>query len=327
MKKISVIVPCYNEEKIISKKIENCLAFNKKLLADIIVVDDNSSDNSFKVIEKFTKEYSMVKGLKNKYEKGKSGAVRTGIDVAKGDILLVTDSDIILDVSCLEKAVKYFNDKKIGGVTFIPKIVAKNKEVEGMYVSFYEKVNYALKRFQSKVDSPTIIHGQAMMFRKKLNLKPDKSLLGDDVDYANQIRQKGYRVMYPDDLYFYEDLEGNKEIVHKQKERRYKGVMQSLWKHRYFLFNPKYGLYGLICYPMDFVLYFLQPFIFFGIIAILLIFAFMSSLLIGTVLAVVLILLLSLKAFRGYVILNFLGLKCLFTFKAKKSSRWTTPRG
>jgi HAD superfamily phosphoserine phosphatase-like hydrolase len=84
--KISCIIPAYNEESTISRVIE---AVKKvRIIDEIIVVDDGSSDNTYKMAKSFS--INVVKHEKNK---GKGAAIKTGSIVATGDILLFLDAD------------------------------------------------------------------------------------------------------------------------------------------------------------------------------------------------------------------------------------------
>lgn len=89
MKKITCIVPTYNE----SKRISNILnvVSNHPLIDEVIVVDDGSKDNTIDVVKKITN----VKLIVHEVNKGKSAAVYTGITKAEGEFVLLVDADLI----------------------------------------------------------------------------------------------------------------------------------------------------------------------------------------------------------------------------------------
>jgi len=86
---ISIILPMYNEEKTIKNVLESLP--NHKFI-EVVVVNDNSTDDSLKEIEKITK-YLNLKIVNHKVNKGYGSAILTGIKNAKGDVIVTMDSD------------------------------------------------------------------------------------------------------------------------------------------------------------------------------------------------------------------------------------------
>ena len=90
--KISIIIPCYNEEKTlyeIYQKVNNFDNFEK----EIIIIDDCSKDNTQKVISKIKDENPLVKTEKHENNLGKGGGIRTGLKLATGNIVLIQEYD------------------------------------------------------------------------------------------------------------------------------------------------------------------------------------------------------------------------------------------
>jgi dolichol-phosphate mannosyltransferase len=90
---ISVIVPTFNESNNISSLVERISQSLKKEIYEIIVVDDNSPDGTYKIAVSLKKKYP-VKAILRKDEKGLSSAVLRGFGEAKGDIWGVIDADL-----------------------------------------------------------------------------------------------------------------------------------------------------------------------------------------------------------------------------------------
>ena len=93
---ISVVVPLFNEEE----SLPELVAWIKKVMEknnfsyEIIMIDDGSKDNSWKVIEKLQTENSLVKGIKFRRNYGKSAALFCGFDVVQGDVIITMDADL-----------------------------------------------------------------------------------------------------------------------------------------------------------------------------------------------------------------------------------------
>ena len=106
--KISLIIPCYNEEINIQKgvldKIGNYTAENDNFL-EVIIVDDGSNDSSKTVIKnKYLKTFPKFKLIENSHQ-GKAFAVLTGIKQAKGNFVMFTDIDLATPIDESDKLI------------------------------------------------------------------------------------------------------------------------------------------------------------------------------------------------------------------------------
>ena len=102
--KLSVIIPCFNEEKTIVEIID----IVKKQIKDddeIIVIDDFSTDNTRKILKENLND-KINHLIFNEKNFGKGFSVRKGIEVATGEILLIQDADLEYDPSDYEKLLK-----------------------------------------------------------------------------------------------------------------------------------------------------------------------------------------------------------------------------
>ncbi len=94
--KISIIIPCYNEEKTIEILVNKVLKFND-IEKEIIIVDDFSTDNSRKIIEELSKKHEGIKTIFLEKNNGKGSALKSGFLEATGDIVLIQDADLEYD--------------------------------------------------------------------------------------------------------------------------------------------------------------------------------------------------------------------------------------
>jgi len=124
---VSVIVAARNEEKIISVCIDSLknLIYDNKLL-EIILVNDNSTDNTKNVMLNETKGLSQFKVIDSNNStgnnlKGKPNAIDTAIIISSGEIILMTDADCIVPPDWVYETVKYYegNTRMVCGITRI----------------------------------------------------------------------------------------------------------------------------------------------------------------------------------------------------------------
>ena len=107
--KLSIIIPCYNEENTIKIIVEKVLKFNL-FEKEIIIVDDCSTDSSGQIIKKLALENSNIKYFFLEENLGKGAALSKGFFEASGDIILTQDADLEYDPSDYPKLLKPFID-------------------------------------------------------------------------------------------------------------------------------------------------------------------------------------------------------------------------
>lgn len=184
---VSVIVPVLNGERVIGPCIKSLLDLNypsKKL--EIIIVDNNSSDKTARIIKKFRVKYIFEKRI------GISSARNAGIKQAKGEIVAFTDSDCLVDKNWLKKHVKSYIDKNVvvvGG--FI-----RDKKSENIYERWSEKT-FFVSPVEGFVDS---VIGCNMSFRSEFlkNHPFDENIIygADESDLCQQVSKAGLKIYY-----------------------------------------------------------------------------------------------------------------------------------
>ncbi|PCI42339.1 MAG: glycosyl transferase [Rhodospirillaceae bacterium] len=107
MKKLSVVIPCYNEEKTLADVIKKVTAASTAGLdMEIVIVDDCSSDNSLNIANKLATTNDRIQVFSHDINRGKGAALRTAFAAATGDLIIVQDADLEYDPNDYEKLLK-----------------------------------------------------------------------------------------------------------------------------------------------------------------------------------------------------------------------------
>ena len=110
---LSIIIPAYNEEKRLPPTLERVLGHMSKYYAgsyELIVMDDGSEDGTSKSVEAFIKIYSNVRLVRVGKNQGRGVAVRAGIGMAEGDLILEMDADGSVDEEAIPRFAGYMKD-------------------------------------------------------------------------------------------------------------------------------------------------------------------------------------------------------------------------
>jgi len=254
LRKISIIVPTYNEGAVIGSKLESLLETSyPEDLREIIVVDSGSTDNTCDVVREFNDTAIVL--FQQEKRLGKANAINFALQEAKGEIVILSDANAKFKPNLLFELVQKFDDNT-GAV--LPRLLPSGK------LSFWDKIFYEVhhvyKNLESNSDSVFIVFGELFAFRKALVTRIDEDAVSDDLEIAFTIRKKNYRIRYAPEVKVVEKIPESSEETRVQRTRRAFGILQSMKKNIDVLGNPKYGLYGVFIFPIHFVQMTIIPF-------------------------------------------------------------------
>jgi cellulose synthase/poly-beta-1,6-N-acetylglucosamine synthase-like glycosyltransferase len=184
---VSIIIPVFNEEKVIEKKIENMLQLNyPENKFEVLIISDGSTDRTREIVEE--KQSSVVKFFELRERSGKAAALNLGLKKAKNEIIVFSDASIILDHAALKNIVRNFRDEKIGCVSGEDHIPGGGGE------GFYGKYELYLRNQESKVHS--IVGASGSFYAQRSNLcEPFEEGMAPDFLSVLKTVKKGYRAV------------------------------------------------------------------------------------------------------------------------------------
>ena len=249
---VSIVMPCYNEEKTIGIAIESLLNLDwPREKMEIIVVDDKSKDNSVNIIKKYVEKYSNVKLIVNKRNSGGAAEpTNLGVKAARYNYIAVADSDSTPDRLALKKMIGFLQeDENVGGVTCA--IMGKNRDI---FIEKLQAIEYSVIAFSRKlldcVDAVYVTPGPFDMYKKKVLLEIglfDTKNMTQDIEIVWRMVYHGYKARMCLDTSTHSITPTTVTSWFKQRIRWNIGGMQTMLKYRgYFL---RKGMLGAFILP------------------------------------------------------------------------------
>ncbi|MEM3113277.1 MAG: glycosyltransferase family 2 protein [Candidatus Pacearchaeota archaeon] len=257
---VSVIIPAYNEEKSIESTIRSILQTDyPKSKFQVIVVDDGSSDNTFKIARKFKKHGVEVY---TKTNEGKGVALNYGLKKARGDVIFSMDADTYVDRNSLKEMVRYFKNKKVMCVS--PSILVDNPKNTLQRVQYIEYImGLFLRKAFANVNSIHITPGAFSAYRKSFFDKYggyDEGNITEDLELAMRIQYHGYIIEHSPESLVYTIAPDKFYSLLKQRRRWYIGLLKNTIKYNK-LISPKYGDLGMFVIPIAWISIFFAVFV------------------------------------------------------------------
>ena len=188
---VSIIMPAYNAEKLISDSINSVLSQTYKNF-ELIVIDDYSQDQTSQVVENFILKDKRVKLIKNIKNKGVAETRNTGLNHAKGDFVAFLDSDdkwvedklekqlAVLkernDVDVVYGSYYRFNSDGVKNVVKVPNLLDKKKLLKGNPIGNLTAI-YNFKKYP-EIRQKKIGHEDYLFWLEIFNSSPDVKGIG-----------------------------------------------------------------------------------------------------------------------------------------------------
>ncbi len=223
---VTIIVPVYNEERHILRKIENTLALRGPRHR-IVFAFDGCTDNSVQIAtaaigHRDRAEIELRVHLANR---GKVALLNEEVARADGDIVLLTDVSAMLPADALEKLMRHFADPTVG-VVCPAYAAAEAASAEDAYW----RLQTRLKRIEAQIAAPIGPHGACYLFRRSLWTPLPVDTINDDFVLPMRIVADGHRAIYDDRVVAQETERSTARVEFRRRLRLGAGNLQQVMR-------------------------------------------------------------------------------------------------
>jgi len=249
--KISIVIPNYNGEKLLKKNLPRVIKEIKKLRnleIEIIVVDDGSTDGSIQELKaqnsklKAKAQNLRLKIIKNRKNLGFASTVNRGVKEARGEIIVLLNTDVYPEMGFLEPVLPHFKDPKVFAVGMLDKSIEDDKIVRrGRGVGKWQQGFYIHRRGEIDKTDTAWVAGGSGAFRKSIWEKLGgfaeiyNPFYWEDIDLSYRAKKAGYKILFePESVIVHEHEKG---IIKRQfstwkiKSLSYRNQFLFVWKN------------------------------------------------------------------------------------------------
>jgi len=195
---VSIVIPNWNGRELLEKHLPSVVYFRKQ--AEIIIVDDGSDDDSVSFVQK---TYPFIRVIKKDTHEGFAGSVNTGVRQARGDIVILLNTDVEPEKGFLEPLISPFTDSRVFAVGCMDKSMENERVVlRGRGIGRWEKGFYIHKRGEVNASDTAWASGGSSAFRRSLwnelggmdtRFNP---FYWEDIDLSYRAVQAGYKILF-----------------------------------------------------------------------------------------------------------------------------------
>ena len=248
---VTIIVPCWNEEKTLEKTMNSLLAMRyPRNKLKLFIVDDGSKDNTWQVAQKFAK-YENVQIFK-KENGGKHTALNLGLEHTDTPYVGCLDADSVADKESLVRIMSYF-EKDPDSMAVAPSIIVTKPKT---LVQKAQKAEYDMAIFVKKmlglIGAIHVTPGPLTIFKKQVfeDLGPYRHAHNtEDMEIAYRMQKHDYKIEQCNDAYVYTNTPPTVKTLYKQRLRWIYGFINNTIDYRKILFKKRYGNFSTFTVP------------------------------------------------------------------------------
>jgi peptidoglycan-N-acetylglucosamine deacetylase len=227
-----VLIPAFNEAKVIGGSIRRVLA-STDVGIEIIVIDDGSTDDTSDIVRAEFASEPRVR-LLTLANGGKARALNRSLALANSDVIIALDADTQFEPTTVAKLARWFADPAIGAVAGNAKVGNRINLVTRWQAVEYITAQNLERRALTQFDAITVVPGAVGAWRRaaldSVGGYPVDTL-AEDQDLTIAIQRNGWRIGYDIDAVAWTEAPESFRALAKQRFRWAYGTLQCLWKH------------------------------------------------------------------------------------------------
>src|SRR6266496_3571049 len=260
---VAILIPAYNEEKVIERTIRAALRSSYRNLR-VIVIDDGSHDQTLEVARTcFPREEATGRLLVlTKPNSGKAEALNFGLQYLRIDeeIFVGIDADTVIARDAVALLVPLFLDSKVGAVAGNAKVGNRvNLWTRWQALEYITSQNFE-RRALNVLGAVSVVPGAIGAWRVDAVREAGGyhvDTVAEDADLTMALLRNGYRVEYEDLALAFTEAPTNANALMRQRFRWSFGILQAVWKHRRAIGSK--GAFGLVALPNIIIFQILLP--------------------------------------------------------------------
>ena len=258
---VTVIIPAFNEERVIAKAI-SAIARLDPAPAEVIVIDDGSTDATAEVAASAARVAFTAAGrpggvrfrLVRQENRGKAAALNHGLLLATTEVAVVIDADTVVTPGLLAAFGPHFADPRVGAVAGNVKVGNRRNLLAALQALEYVVALNLDRRAQDVARAMAVVPGAAGAFRvaavRQVGGYQNDTVV-EDADLTAALQRAGWRIPYePAAVALTEAPESLADVVRQRRRWSY-GTVQVVAKHRGALLEPEAGNIGLVGLPWN----------------------------------------------------------------------------
>lgn len=196
---ISILIPCYNEEKNVRETIRAAVSQRYENI-EVIAINDGSSDNTAELLNAMLLEYPKLRVVHLAHNQGKAVALKAGAAAAKSDLLVCIDGDALLERdTAVYMVAPLLANPRVGAVTGNPRIRTRSTLIGRIQVGEFSSIIGLIKRTQRVYGQVFTVSGVIAAFRRRALAEVgywSDDMITEDIDISWKLQLRHWSVFY-----------------------------------------------------------------------------------------------------------------------------------